>query len=694
MASSVAASVSTFFRRAPGERGADLAFATGLLLILALLFLPVPAWALDLGLAASIAFAVVILMTAIWIDRPLDFSAFPTVLLVATMLRLALNIASTRLILSEGHSGADAAGAVIEGFSQILIGGNFVIGLIVFMILVVVNFIVITKGATRIAEVGARFALDAVPGKQMAIDADLSAGLIDDAEARARRKELEDESSFYGSMDGASKFVRGDAIAGLVIVFINVVGGMIVGVAQNGLGVGQAAEAYTILTVGDGLASQAPALIVSLAAGLVVAKGRNAGSADQAVMRQLGAHPKAVAMTAALLGALALTPGVPIAPFIALAGGAAYLAWRAEASRRQAADTKDAAAKTEPAAKEETPEEALRVEDVQMDLGAGLLTLIRNPKAGLAEKVKSLRSRFARDFGFLTPPVRIRDDVYLATDEYRILVQGVEAARGRVKPEQVMVINPGGGPPPVEGESAVEPAYGLAAVWIDPTRAPEAEALGATVVDPASVITTHLARVVKDHLDRLLTYAALQKLIDRLEPEYHKLLTDIMPSQLPPVALQRVLQGLLAERVSIRNLPAILEAIAEAAGFTRNVASIVEHVRARLGAQIIADIAGPDGAVRLVRLTPDWEQKFAESIQHRGEDKLFAMPPSQVQDFITTAGEILSQNVEGPHWPAILCSGEARPFVRALLERAAPAVAVISHQELPPTANLRHVGQI
>ncbi len=688
------AAIATWLQRAQNGRGSDLIFATGILLILALLFLPVPAWVLDIGLAASIAFAVVILMTAIWIDKPLDFSAFPTVLLVATMLRLALNIASTRLILSEGHSGADAAGGVIEGFSQILIGGNFVIGLIVFMILVVVNFIVITKGATRIAEVGARFVLDAVPGKQMAIDADLSAGLIDDNEARARRKELEDESAFYGSMDGASKFVRGDAIAGLVITFINVIGGMIVGVAQNGMGLGSAAEAYTILTVGDGLASQAPALIVSLAAGLVVAKGRNAGSADRAVLSQLSAHPKAVAMTAGLLGALALTPSVPAIPFLALAAGAAFFAWRAETKRQTTADAEDAAATTEPATKEETPEDALRVDDVQMDLGSGLLTLIRNPKAGLGEKVKSLRSRFARDFGFLTPPVRIRDDVYLATDEYRILVQGVEAARGRVKPEMMMVINPAGGEPPVPGETAVEPAYGLPAAWIDPTRAPEAEALGATVVDPASVITTHLARVVKDNLDRLLTYAALQKLIDRLEPEYHKLLGDITPGQLPPVAVQRVLQGLLAERVSIRNLPAILEAVAEAAGFTRNVATIVEHVRTRLGPQIVADLADPDGSVRLVRLSAEWEQKFAESIQIRGEDRMFAMPPSQVQDFIAKAGDVLSDNVDGARWPNLLCSGEVRPYVRALLERAAPAVAVIAHAELPATANLKHVAVI
>lgn len=691
-----AANLTAQLNRLRSGRATDVLFAAGLICVLALLFLPVPAWVLDLGLAASLAFSVVILMTALWIDKPLDFSAFPTVLLIATTLRLALNIASTRLILSEGHSGADAAGAVIEGFSQIIIGGNFVIGLIVFAILVVVNFIVITKGSTRIAEVGARFALDAVPGKQMAIDADLSAGLIDDNEARRRRQELEDESAFYGSMDGASKFVRGDAVAGLIIVFINVIGGMIIGVAQNGMGLAAAGEAYTILTVGDGLASQAPALIVSLAAGLVVAKGRNAGSADVAVVSQLSRHPKAVMMTAGLLLILGVTPGVPFLPFMALGGGIAFFAWRAFAARTAAAlaEENQEAAKTDPAPAEETAEDALRVEDLQMDLGSGLIPLIRNPKAGLADKVKSLRTRFAREFGFLTPPVRIRDDVYLSAEEYRILIHGVEAARGRVRPEQVMVINPGGGRPPVEGEAATEPAYGLPAVWIDPARGPEAEALGATVVDASSVITTHLARVVKDNLHRLLTYGALQKLIERLEPEYAKLLSDVTPAQLPPVAVQRILQNLLSERVSVRNLAGILEAIAEAVSFTRNVAAITEHVRTRLGEQIIQDLSGPEGVLRTIRLAPDWEQTFAESIQTQGDDKFFAMAPTHVQDFVTKASEAIQAAVDGPHWPAVLCSTEARPFVRALLERAAPAVAVISHAELPASANLKHVGQI
>lgn len=692
------ASIASQFAKLRGGRNTDVLFAIGLICVLALLFLPVPAWVLDLGLAASLALSVVILMTAIWIDRPLDFSAFPTVLLIATTLRLALNIASTRLILSQGHEGEDAAGAVIEGFAQIIIGGNFVIGLIVFAILVVVNFIVITKGSTRIAEVGARFALDAVPGKQMAIDADLSAGLIDDQEARRRRQELEDESAFYGSMDGASKFVRGDAVAGLVITFINVIGGMVVGVAQNGMGLGAAGEAYTILTVGDGLASQAPALIVSLAAGLVVAKGRNAGSADVAVVGQLSKHPKAVMMTAGLLLVLGITPGVPALPFIALGGGIGFFAWRANKARAEAAEALEAEAEaattTEPNDKEETAEDALRVDDLQMDLGSGLVPLIRNPKAGLAEKVKSLRTRFAREFGFLTPPVRIRDDVYLAPEEYRILIHGVEAARGRVRPEQVMVINPGGGPPPVEGESATEPAYGLPAVWIDPARGPEAEALGATVVDASSVVTTHLARVIKDTLHRLLTYSALQKLIERLDPEYTKLLADITPAQLPPVAVQRILQNLLAERVSIRNLPGILEAIAEAVSFTRNIAAITEHVRTRLGDQILQDLAAGDTGVRVIRLSPEWEQAFAESIQVQGEDKFFAMPPTQVQEFVSKAGEAISTAVEGPQWPTVLCSTEARPFVRALLERGAPAVAVISHAELPASANLKHVGQV
>ncbi|NRA29274.1 MAG: flagellar biosynthesis protein FlhA [Parvularculaceae bacterium] len=667
----------------------------GVLGILVVLFVPLPGWALDMGLTFSLAFSILILMVALWIEKPLDFSAFPTVLLIATILRLALNIASTRLILSNGHTGADAAGGVIYGFSQLMINGNFVIGLIVFAILGIINIVVITKGATRIAEVGARFTLDAIPGKQMAIDADLAAGLIDDVEARTRRKSLEDESAFFGAMDGASKFVRGDAIAGMIIVFINIIGGMIVGVAQMNITMGDAAASYTTLTVGDGLASQIPALVVSLAAGLLVTKGRNEGSTDKAIMAQLGEYPKALLMVAGMMAVMGLVPGLPFLPFMGIAAFVAVAGVFIPERKKKAAAVVAAQQETQVAPKEIPAEESLKIEDLQLEVGSRLLTMISNPDRGLPAKVKSLRRRFASEFGFLLPPVRIKDNLYVPPDEYRVSIQDVEVAKGTVRPGCVMALDPAGGDVDLPGEPTVDPSFGMPARWVSDSQAEEAEGRGYTVVSADSVLITHLSETIKEHLPSLLSYAAMQKLVDTLDPEYRKLLTDIVPGQISNIGLQRVLQGLLSERVSIRNLPTILEAVAEATGMTRNPPTIIEHVRQRLSKQISTAVQGADGFVAVIALAGRWERNFAESLQGEpGQERVFAMPPNQVQEFIAASRTVVQKYKDDDTPPVILCSADARPFVRSLLERAAPNVPIISHNELHSSVAIKTVDQI
>jgi flagellar biosynthesis protein FlhA len=680
-----------------GLANRDVLFAFAIVLVLSVLFLPVPTWLLDMGLALSLSISVLILMVSLWILRPLDFSSFPTVLLVVTVLRLALNIASTRLILAQGHTGTGAAGHVIQGFSQFIMGGNFVIGVVIFAILIVINFVVITKGASRIAEVGARFTLDAIPGKQMAIDADLSAGMIDDVEARRRRQELEDESSFYGAMDGASKFVRGDAVAGLVITAINVLGGMAIGIAQQGLTFENAASVYTILTVGDGLATQIPALIVSLAAGLLVTKGSNKGSTDKAVLQQLGGYPKALMVSGTLLGVLSLTPGLPFVPFVALGGGLGALGYQAQRrlARAAAKARLEEGMKTAAAVPEEPVEDMLKVDEVKVEVGNHLVPLILNKNGPLTGKVKTLRRRFAKEFGFVLPSVRIKDSSFLPPKGYVISVMGVEVASGEVRPRQLLAIDPSGGSAPdVAGESTREPTFGLQAKWIDPSRHEEAIAKGYTVVDPESVITTHLTEVIKDNLATLLTFSATQKLIEGLGREYQKLIGDMVPSQITPVVIQRVLQALVSERVSIRNLPAIMEAVAEAVGWTRNITAITEHVRARLGQQICQSLTAADGFIPVIALTPRWEQALSEAIVHEGEDRRFALPPTQVQEFLAALRIKIQKHAAPTVWPALLVGADVRPFVRSLLERVSPMTPIISHAELHRKVAVKTIDQV
>jgi flagellar biosynthesis protein FlhA len=678
------------------KRG-DILFAVGVLTILVVLILPLPPLLLDLALAISIILSVLILMTALFIHTPLEFSAFPTVLLIATMLRLALNLASTRLILARGHEGTHAAGHVIEAFGNFVMGGNFVIGIIVFTILVIVNFVVITKGSGRIAEVAARFHLDAMPGKQMAIDADLSAGLIDEKEARRRRTELEDESGFFGAMDGASKFVRGDAIAGLLVVFINIIGGMIIGIAQQGLPFAEAARTYTLLTVGDGLVTQVPALIVSTAAGLLVSKAGISGAADKALMAQLSGYPKALGMSGGVMIVMALLPGIPMLPFLALGGGAAALAYVLDKKQKaQAAAAARAAVADKAPPAEEPISAALRIDDLKIELGYALLPLVNAPDGGdrLTEQIKALRRSLAIEMGFVMPAVRILDNVQNEANSYAIKVKEVEAGTGKVWPGQYMVMDPSGAQVNLPGMHTTEPTFGLPATWVDIAQKEEAVVKGYTVVDAATVLSTHLTEVLKANVAELLSYAEVQKLLKELPREQAELIKDIVPGLITGSGIQRVLQLLLTERVSIRDLSTILEGIADALSFTRNPMMIAEHVRARLARQICAQHATPQGYLPLIALSAKWEQNFADSIVGTGDERSLAMQPSRLSEFITLVRDRFEDAARQGEAPVLVTSPGIRPFVRSIVERFRAQTSVLSQSEIHPRVRLKTVGSI
>ncbi len=676
----------------------DLGLAFGVMIILVVLLIPMPAVILDFLLAISITFSVLILMTGLFIHRPLEFSAFPTILLITTMLRLSLNLASTRLILTDGHEGPDAAGRVIEAFGNFVMQGNFVIGIIVFAILVVVNFVVITKGSGRIAEVAARFTLDAMPGKQMAIDADLSAGLIDENTARTRRKTLEDESSFFGAMDGASKFVRGDAIAGLLITFINIIGGVIIGMAQRDMSLTDASQIYTLLTIGDGLVSQIPALIVSTAAGLLVSKAGVEGAADKALYEQLSGYPKALGMSSFVMGSMAFLPGIPMIPFLLLASVAGGFAWHSTKNRREIVEEQHLQQEITEAAeapKEEPISTALKMDDLRIELGYALLPLINNNEEDrLTDQIKALRRQFASDMGFVMPSVRILDNVQLTASQYVIKVKEVDAGDGELHVDHFMVMDPSGQKVDLPGTHTIEPTFGLPATWIDASLHDEAQFKGYTVVDPATVLSTHLTEILKVNMSELLSYAEVQKLLDELPERHQKLIEDIVPAQINTSGIQRVLQALLNERISIRDLPTILEGIAEATGFTQNVNAITEHVRGRLARQICAANRGPAGHLALLPMSPKWEQAFADSIVGQGDDRQLAMAPSELQQFIAAVREGFEAAALEGELPVLLTSPAVRPFVRSIVERFRNQTVVLSQNEIHPQAKLKTVGQV
>jgi flagellar biosynthesis protein FlhA len=671
----------------------EVGLALGVVGIVVLLILPVPPFLLDLLLALSLTSAVLILMTAILIKKPLEFTAFPTVLLVTTLFRLGLNLASTRLILGRGQEGTEGAGAIIHAFGQLMMSGNFIIGVIVFAILLVVNFVVITKGSGRIAEVAARFTLDAMPGKQMAVDADLSSGLIDQEEAKKKRKELEQESTFFGAMDGASKFVRGDAVAGLIITAINIIGGILIGVIQHKMPIGEAASTYTIMTIGDGLVSQIPALVISIAAGFLVSKAGVEGSADKALVTQLAMNPVALGMVSASAGVLALVPGMPVIVFAGISLAAGALAWK----RSQDAKKPEVViAPVQTGEQEEEPiSNALAIDDVKIEIGYGLLSLINDLDGRrLTDQIRALRKTLAAEYGFVMPPVRILDNMRLPSQGYAIRIKEMEAGAGEVRLGSLMAMDPRGGQVDLPGEHMREPAFGLPATWIDEGLREEATFRGYTIVDPATVLTTHLTEILKDNMADLLSYSETQKLLKDLPGEQKKLVEDLIPAVVTATTVQRVLQALLRERVSIRDLAAILEGIGESAPSAATVGALVESVRMRLARQLCWANRGEDGALPIVSLSGEWEAAFAEALIGPGEDKQLALAPSRLQEFIRGVREAFERAALSGESPVLLTSPHVRPYVRSIIERFRGQTVVMSQNEIHPRARLKTVGSV
>ena len=676
----------------------EVGMAVGVIGVILLLILPIPTFLLDLLLALSLVSSVLILMTAVMMKKPLDFAIFPTVLLVSTLFRLGLNLASTRLVLSHGHEGSAGAGQVIEAFGALMMGGSFIIGIIIFAIILVVNFVVITKGSTRIAEVSARFTLDSMPGKQMAIDADLSSGLITEDQAKLRRKELEQESTFFGAMDGASKFVRGDAVAGLIIVFINVLGGILIGTVQHGLSIGDAANSYISLTVGDGLVTQVPAIVISIAAGFLVSKAGVEGSADKALVSQLATNPVSLGVVAGAAGLIGLIPGMPLLPFAALALGTGFMAWRLGRQRLKPKPTEAELAATASGPKEDVEEPistALTIDEVKIELGYSLLSLINDLEGRrLTDQVRALRRSLAQEYGFVMPSVRILDNMRLGTQGYAIRIKEMEAGQGEVRLGSLMAMDPAGRQVELPGEHTKEPAFGLPATWIDESLREEATFRGYTIVDPSTVLTTHLTEILMENMADLLSYAEVQKLLKELGTEEKKLVEELIPSVVTVTTLQRVLQTLLREKVSIRDLGAILEGLAEAAPHTSSVTTLVEHVRGRLARQLCWQHKGDDGALPIVTLSPEWEAAFAEALVGQGEDRQLAMAPSRLQDFIRAVRDVFERAAMAGETAVLLTGPQIRPYVRSIIERFRGQTVVMSQNEVHPRARLRTIGTV
>ena len=684
---------------ASDKSGRDIFFALGIVVILAVLFLPIPALLIDVGLAFSIALSVLILMVSLWIARPLDFSSFPTILLIATMLRLSLNIATTRQILSHGNEGTHAAGYVISGFSNLVMSGDFVIGLIVFLILVIVNFIVITKGATRIAEVGARFTLDAIPGKQMSIDADLSAGMIDDKTAQLRRRELEEESSFFGSMDGASKFVRGDAIAGLIITAVNIVGGIAIGYFRHDMGLGEAADVFIKLSVGDGLVTQIPALIVSLGAGLLVSKGGTRGSADKAVFGQLGAHPRALYVAAVLLVLLALMPGLPFTPFFLLAVAMSALAYFIPLRESQRVSAADAIEREEKATREEAERDSvkssLKTAEIELLIGKQLSTRLVTSHQELAFRMGKMRKKFATQYGFVVPEVRLTDDNAIPAKSYQIKIHGTVVSEYQMRVGEVMVLLGNREAPEIPGEEVREPAFGMRAWSVPEMFGEDLKREQFAFADNMSVLLTHLSEVIRNNLPQLLSYKDMKALLDRQDPEYKKLADDICTTHISYPGLQAVLKLLLAERVSIRNLHLIIEAIAEIAPHVRRTEQIVEHVRIRMAQQICGDLT-EGGVLKVLRLGNRWDLAFHQSLKRdaKGEVREFDIDPRQLEEFGAEASKAIRLHLEASERFVIVTAPDARPYVRMIIERLFPTLPVLSHVEIAKGVEIRVLGTV
>jgi len=677
---------------APSKGRAEIGLAVAVMFVIALLIVPLPGLLLDLLLVTSISLSLVVLLSVLYTTNPLEFSTFPALLLLMTLFRLSLNVASTRLILTHGE-----AGHVIQAFGEFVIGGNYAVGLVLFLILIGINFIVITKGAGRVAEVAARFTLDAMPGKQMAIDADLSAGLIDETEARRRREEISRQADFYGAMDGSSKFVKGDAIAALLITFINIVGGIFIGVVQKGLPFTQAVSTYTILTVGEGLVSQIPALIVSTAAGIMVTNSSGTSQMGTVVAGQMSKHPRAMWIASGVLGMFALVPGLPMLPFFALGGGMAALAraaGNAEKRRAQAAVTDIATNNVETPTSTDPMKDLLQIDPIELEVGYALIPLVDERQGGdLLDRISMLRKQAAVELGILIPPVRIRDDIRLPSNEYIIKLRGSEMARAEVMPRFLMALNTGSVIAPIEGIDAVDPSFGMPARWIPTNRRADAEAYGYVVVEPSTVVATHLMEVLKANAADLLGRQDVQEMVETLKKTHPALIDDIIPSKVSLGTLHRVLQRLLRERVPIRDLVTILEALGDAADSTKDPEALTEQVRRALTNVIARMYAESDGSVRGITIGPKLEQSLMGLFSPRsGQPGLQLLNPDSLAALLRDLNMMSSANaVEGRPVP-LVASPSLRVGVRRLIEPVLPSLPVISLAELPPAVNLTTVA--
>ena len=677
--------------------------ALALMAIIVMMILPMPAWVLDIGLAASFALAILIFTVTLFIERPLDFSSFPTVLLASLMLRLSLNVSSTKLIIGQGHTGTAAAGDVIQGFANFVMSGSVFLGLVVFGVLLIVNFMVITKGAARMAEVGARFALDGMLGKQLAIDADMSAGAIGHEEAKARRETEQMETTFFGSLDGASKFVKGDAVAGLLITLLNLVMGLVMGVVVHGMALGDAFETYTILTVGDGLVSQIPAVIISIASALLLARGGATGATDLTLLSQLGRYPAALATVAVLMVLFAIVPGLPFVPFVAGGAtlGAAAWALRQKALRRVESAARPPEAQGLPRAK--PMGDILDIDDIHVEFAPDLVNMVLDPGTGLDARIANMRTHIATVYGLILPEIRLTDAPGLPPGTYVMRIQGVEQARARLYPERVMALRPDTPSALPPGIDIEEPVYGAPARWIDPGKQEQAALSGVTIVTPTEVLATHLLEVVKRNFPRLLTLKALRRILDEMvnlsDPARaegnRKLLDELVPDKVPVDLLHAVLRLLLDEQVSIRNLPLILEAIAEARTVHTQPDAICEHVRQRLGFQLVAEIKRSDGTIPLIQLAPEWEDTFTTYQVDGDRGSLdVALPPDLFNRLTSALADKLTAASEQGIFPAVVTSTRRRRFLRTVMRAKAMANPVLSFEEIGLEARPSLVGVI
>lgn len=670
-----------------------------LMTVIIMMVLPVPAWILDVGLALSFALAILMFTVVLFIERPLDFSAFPTILLASLMLRLSLNVSSTKLIIGQGHTGTDAAGHVIEGFAMFVMSGNVFLGVVVFCVLLIVNFMVITKGAGRMAEVGARFALDGMPGRQLAIDADMAAGAIDHAEARRRREEELAETGFFGSLDGASKFVKGDAVAGLLITLLNICVGLVMGVAYHGMPLGKAFETYAILTVGDGLVTQIPAVIISVAAALLMTRGGGKGAVDLAFFGQLGRYPAALATVAALMGFFAFVPGMPFLPFMAGAGLLGYAAWR---GWQKANAPKPAAEPVFTPVPEKSLGDMLELDDIHVEFSPSLIAMVLDPATGLDGRIGNMRRHVATAYGLILPEIRLTDDAGLPQGGYRIRIQGVEQASDRLYPDRVLALLQEGAPMALEGIDVREPVYGAPGRWIPAAAQEEAALSGATVVTPTEVLATHLLEVLKRNFGRLLTLRALRRILDEMgsltdkarAEANRRMIEELVPEKVPLDLLLSVLRLLLEERVSIRNMPAILESIAEARPVLLSAEPICEHVRQRLGFQLVAELKREDGTLPLIQLAPEWEKVFTNYQLDGGALPQVALPPEEFNRLANAVAERLARAAETGIYPALVTSPRRRRFLRTVISARGLTAPVLSFDEIGLEARPSLVGQV